>query len=155
MEPSERAMLVRRGNELFNSGDYKNALKIFVATSYKDGISRIASYFEHEKNDPVAALKLYKKADMNGNVEKIAYAMAQVIRRLLEEDKQEEARKQGVSVNIGSKFSGQAPTMLPSEAVRIARQKMGLPPIQAHSLAEKDGRMRSWQPITISRRDLE
>lgn len=155
MDSSERAMLIRRGNELFNNGDTKNALKIYIATSYKDGIARVASHFERKNNDPVSALKLYKKAGMQGNVEKIAYSMAQTIRKLLEEDKVLLSQANGSPYNSGSKLSGQAPSMLPSEALRLAREKMGLPPEAALSPAEKDGRIRPWRPVTISRNQLE
>ena len=70
MERSERVMLIRRGNELFNNKDYKNSLKIYLAIDYQDGIARIASVMEHEKKDRITALKLYKRAKHNSNVEK-------------------------------------------------------------------------------------
>ncbi|MGL5255139.1 MAG: hypothetical protein ACRC9L_09140 [Brevinema sp.] len=136
MDQTERAMLIRRGNELLNTGDTKNALKIFLATDYKDGIARVASIFEHEKRDPVSAIKLYKKAGLNGNVEHLAYTIAQVLRRLLAEDKQDS----------GSKLSGRAPDMLPSEAVRIAKERLA---------PQKKEIVEPWRPITISRSRLE
>ena len=89
MDTTERAMLIRRGNELFNGKDYKNALKIFIAVEYKDGIARMAGVMEHEKKDKVTALKLYIKSGMRGNVEKLSYEMAQTVRFLVKEDKED------------------------------------------------------------------
>ena len=109
MDSTERAMLIRRANELFNARDYKNSLKIYLATAYKDGISRIASIMEHEKRDKVTALKLYKKAGLHGNVEKLAWDMAQAIRKMLDEDKMTAAQNKGQNDNSSSKISVQAP----------------------------------------------
>lgn len=153
MTPSERAMLIRRGNELFNHKDYKNALKIYIAVEYKDGIARMASIMEHEKKDRITALKLYKKAGLHGNVEKLAYAMAQAIRLLIKEDKQEEATQKGVNFDTGYKVSGQAPSMLPHEAIAIAREKMGLAKNTLPTPYNKE--ITPWKPLTLSQKELD
>lgn len=153
MDQAERVMLIRRGNELFNQKDYKNALKIFIAVSYSDGIARVASILEHEKKDRVAALKLYKTAGMKGNVEKLAYEMAQAIRLLIKEDHVKDAHALGKNFNTGYKISGQAPEMMPHEVVKLAKQKLGINSSIA-SFPEKESNAIPWKPITISRTDL-
>ncbi|MGL4367002.1 MAG: hypothetical protein ACRCTQ_01790 [Brevinemataceae bacterium] len=153
MDKSERFLLISRGNELFQTKDYKNALKIFLATSYVEGIANIADVMYHEKKDPVSALKLYKKAGKESNVEKLSYEMAQLVRLMIKEDKVLEAQKLGKDFNTGYKVSGQTPKILPTEAVKIAKERLGIHP--AVSQAEKDGRVQDWKPITISRNELK
>ena len=154
MEASEKAMLVRRGNELFNNKDYKNALKIYLAVDNHSGIARIASIIEHEKKDRVTALKLYKKAKHHANVDKLAYEMAQAIRLLIKEDKENEALAKGENFNPGYKISGQAPTMLPHEALQKAKVKLGIKSEKIF-FTESNKEIIPWRPIIISKKDLD
>ncbi|MGL4389003.1 MAG: hypothetical protein ACRCTJ_06405, partial [Brevinema sp.] len=124
MDHSERLMLVRRANELFTHRDYKNALKIYMAVSDFEGVGKVANVLEKEKKDRVAALKLYKHAGMQDNVERLAYEMAQAIRFLIKEDLRKNAQNSGQNFNEGSKISGQAPTILPHEALLKAKEKL-------------------------------
>lgn len=87
MDEEERISLIRRGNELFNKKDYKNALKIFLATNYKDGIIRVADYLYFDKGDKISAIKLYKKAGHQKVIDDFAEKASDIIRMLLEEDK--------------------------------------------------------------------
>lgn len=87
MENDERISLIRRGNELFNSGDYKNSLKIFLMTDYKDGIIRVADYLYFDKKDKVNAVKLYKRAGHQKIIDEFSERAAQLIKLLLEEDR--------------------------------------------------------------------
>ncbi len=153
MDSSEKIMLIRRGNELFNNKDYKNALKIYLAVDYKDGIARMAGILEHEKKDLVAALKLYKKAGMHGNVEKIAYDMAQTVRFLIKEEKELSAAQNGENYNSGSKLSGQAPAMLPHEALMRAKINLGIfeNPVSKRYQQE----ITVWKPEVISKEELD
>lgn len=93
MDDEERISLIRRGNELFNNKDYKNALKIFIATDYKDGIIRVADYLYFEKNDKISAIKLYKKAGHQKVIDDFAQKAAYLIRMMLDEDKEKEKLK--------------------------------------------------------------
>ena len=94
MDDSERVELIRRGNEYFNAKDYKNALKVFLTTSYNDGIIRVADYLYFDKKDNISAVKLYKKAGHQKVIDEFAERAAQIIRSFLEEDKKlEEERK--------------------------------------------------------------
>lgn len=150
MDAKEKAMLIRRGNELFNARDYKNALKIYLAVDYKEGIARMAAIMENEKKDNVTALKLYKKAGYQSNVEKLAYSMAQAVRFLLKEDKQLVAQQKGENFDMGYKVSGQSPAMISSEAIRIAKDRLGLNDVKIN---KKE--VESWRPIIISRSELD
>ncbi len=154
MERSERVMLIRRGNELFNNKDYKNSLKIYLAIDYQDGIARIASVMEHEKKDRITALKLYKRAKHYSNVEKLAYQMAQAIRLMIKEDKENEALVKGENYNTGYKISGQAPTMLPHEALIRAKAALGIKPEKIH-FSESDKDIVPWRPIILSKKELD
>jgi hypothetical protein len=87
MEENDRIALIRRGNELFNNGDIKNALKIFLATSYQDGIVRVADHLFYEENNKIAAIKLYKKAGYQKRIDEFAEKAALTIRIWLESDK--------------------------------------------------------------------
>ncbi|MGL4676986.1 MAG: hypothetical protein ACRCWI_04900 [Brevinema sp.] len=153
IDTSDKIILIRRGNELFTNRDYKNALKIFLAIDYKEGIAKIASVLEHEKKDLVAALKLYKKAGLYDSADKIAYSIAQTVRFLIQEDKKREALQKGENFNTGSKISGQAPTMLPHEALIIAKQKLGI--IQNTILQKYQQNISAWKPQVISKKDID
>ncbi len=89
MDNEDRIALIRRGNELFNTGDLKNALKIFLATDYKDGIIRVADHLYYEDKQTVPAIKLYKKAGLTRKVEEFAEKAAFTIQLFLQEDKEQ------------------------------------------------------------------
>ncbi len=87
MDNSERVAFIRKGNELFNQGDYKNSLKIFLATDYKDGIIRVADYLYFDRHDKIGAVKLYKKAGHKKVLDDFVEKAAAIIRMYLSEDK--------------------------------------------------------------------
>ncbi|NPV00341.1 MAG: hypothetical protein HPY53_03060 [Brevinematales bacterium] len=87
MTEEDRIGLIRQGNELFNRGDFKNSLKIFLATDYKDGIIRVADHLYYEEKQQISAIKLYKKAGSQRKVEEFAEKAAVTIHMLLESDK--------------------------------------------------------------------
>ncbi len=84
MDDKERTELIRKGNEFFNLGNYTEAEKIFVATMYKDGLTRIADYFFYDKKMPISAYKYYKLAgrqDMINQIfERMVFAMKKMLR---------------------------------------------------------------------------
>jgi hypothetical protein len=76
----QRAALIRRGNELFNKGEFGLAQRIFITTKYSDGLIRMGDHYA-KGGKPLEALRSYwlapapdKSAAM---VEKIAHVMKQ------------------------------------------------------------------------------
>jgi hypothetical protein len=58
LDREKRAALIRKGNELFNEGDYGFAQRIFVTTRYSDGMIRLGDTFA-TGGTPLDALRLY------------------------------------------------------------------------------------------------
>ncbi len=86
MNDEDRLNLIRRGNELFNKGDFKNALKIFLVTNYQDGIVRVADHLYYDEKDEIGAIKLYKRAGYQNRVNEFAEKAALTIKLWLAED---------------------------------------------------------------------
>ncbi len=91
MDNKDRSALIRRGNELYNNGDFKNALKIFLATEYQDGIVRVADHLYYEDENTIGAIKLYKKAGYQRKIDEFAEKAAVTIQAWLAEDKEKMA----------------------------------------------------------------
>jgi hypothetical protein len=58
LSSTQRIALVRKGNELYNSGRVEEAKKIFITTRYGDGLTRVGDYY-WEKGEPLEALRMY------------------------------------------------------------------------------------------------
>ena len=52
----QRAALIRKGNELFNKGEFGLAQRIFITTKYSDGLIRIGDHFA-KGGKPLEALR--------------------------------------------------------------------------------------------------
>ncbi|MFW5799171.1 MAG: hypothetical protein ACOCV8_00025 [Spirochaetota bacterium] len=83
---SERIEYIRKGNELFNKGKYKEAEQLFMAANYRDGILRIANRYFYELKKPLVALKFYYKIGAKERVEEIKERMIFALRKLMKED---------------------------------------------------------------------
>jgi hypothetical protein len=84
----KRVALIRKGNELYNKGDFDLAKKIFVTARYSDGLIRIGdSYVKDGKH--LEALRMYWLAPAPEKTAAIAEQMAQVMRKWLSEEKTE------------------------------------------------------------------
>ena len=83
MDQKERIELIRRGNELFNSGDIKRASALFIKTSYRDGLTRIADYLYFDKRQPLNALPYYRMVNRHDRVNEIFERMVFALGRLL------------------------------------------------------------------------
>ncbi|MFO7850650.1 MAG: hypothetical protein R6V67_11880 [Spirochaetia bacterium] len=83
--PQKKTTLIRKGNELFNSGDIKTAKRIFLTTGYSYGIERIGDYYR-EKGEPYEALRMYWLAPSVKKREQLVKEMSQVIRTWLSEE---------------------------------------------------------------------
>ena len=80
----QKAILNRKGNELFNKGRIEEARRIFITTGYSDGLTRVGDIYQ-KKNETLKALKLYVLAHNKTKVEPIYEKMAGIISILLQE----------------------------------------------------------------------
>lgn len=82
----QRVLLIRKGNELFNSGDVLKAKKIFIAMGYCDGLIRLGDYYE-SKGEFFEAFRMYKMAPAESKTAVMIEQMAYIVRHWLSEDK--------------------------------------------------------------------
>ncbi|MGL4370705.1 MAG: hypothetical protein ACRCUT_13690 [Spirochaetota bacterium] len=71
MDEKQRVALIRKGNELYNEGKLEDAIKIFSATGYKDGLTRVGDYYFFDKKMPIIAYKYYKLAGRKDRIDDI------------------------------------------------------------------------------------
>ena len=82
----KRAALIRKGNELYNKGELALAQRIFVTTSYSDGLIRMGDrYLKGGK--PLEALRMYLLAPAPDKSEAVIGQIAQVMHHWLAEGK--------------------------------------------------------------------
>lgn len=93
LTPKERLQLIRHGNELFNRGEIEKAARIFITTSYKDGLIRIGDYYYFERKEPLKAFKYYLEAKYEKRINELTERMARVLKRWLNEDSTDPERK--------------------------------------------------------------
>jgi hypothetical protein len=86
MDEKERAALIRKGNEFFNDGKIDDASKIFIATKYRDGLTRVGDYFFFDKRMPLFAFKYYKLAERKDRVDDIFMRMMTAFKSLVKGD---------------------------------------------------------------------
>jgi len=87
LTPKERIVLIRKGNEFLNKGYIEKASKIFVTTSYKDGLIRIGDYYYFDKKNPFKALHFYLEAKYEKRIRELTERMAIILKKWLNEDK--------------------------------------------------------------------
>ncbi len=80
----KRAALIRKGNELFNKGDFALAQRIFVTTRYSDGLIRLGDHYV-KGGRPLEALRAYWIAPAPDKAAVIVEQIAQVMKRWLSE----------------------------------------------------------------------
>lgn len=85
VDPSTRALLIRRGNDFFSSGNIKAAEKIFVTTDYKDGLVRLGDYYFTSGNIYNAA-KMYFMSGNESKIKLFSEKCAKIIQIMLEEN---------------------------------------------------------------------
>jgi len=78
----QKAALNRKGNILFNSGDFEGAKRIYLTTGYSDGIVRIGDHYK-SKGRPLDALKMYWIAPDRNKAEPIIMQLSVVIQNML------------------------------------------------------------------------
>mgnify|MGYP003595362834 FL=1 len=84
MTEKERVALIRKGNELYNAGKIEEAIRIFTATGYKDGLTRVGDMFFFDKKMPIIAYKYYKLAGrtdrINDIFERMIFALQSLVK---------------------------------------------------------------------------
>ena len=86
-KPAIRLKLIRKGNELFNQGKYREAEKIFLTVKYVDGLIRLGDYYYFEKKDAIHALKLYLRSGYKKKINEVLESIATIIKIWLKETK--------------------------------------------------------------------
>jgi len=85
VDSSQKAALIRRGNQLFNEGNISTAQKIFLTLGYTDGIIRAGDY-HYKKADYWEAYRLYSLAPSESRKVFLIERMASVIREWMKDD---------------------------------------------------------------------
>jgi hypothetical protein len=85
ISPEKRAALVRKGNELFNRGEFGLAQRIFLTTKYSDGLIRIGDRYA-KGGEPLSALRFYWLAPAPDKAAAIVEKIARVMQQWLAEE---------------------------------------------------------------------
>lgn len=82
MTEKERVALIRKGNELYNEGKIEEAIRIFTATGYKDGLTRVGDKYFFDMKMPIIAYKYYKLAGRTDRINDIFARMVFALQAL-------------------------------------------------------------------------
>lgn len=85
LSSEQKAVLNRRGNQLFNEGFINEAERIFITTGYSDGLTRVGDYYAAQKKT-LEALRLYYLAKNKRKSEPIIASFVQIIKMLVNND---------------------------------------------------------------------
>jgi hypothetical protein len=86
---SQKVVLNRKGNVLYNSGDIEGAKRIFLTTGYSDGLMRIGDYYKTQGRT-LDALRMYWIAPDHNKSQPILMQLSEVIKALLQEQGNQE-----------------------------------------------------------------
>lgn len=81
----QKAQLNRKGNIFFNEGNIESAKRIFLATGYSDGLSRVGDKY-YEEGKQLEALKLYYLAHNKRKTEPLFEAVSQLLKIFIEKE---------------------------------------------------------------------
>ncbi|MDR2194048.1 MAG: hypothetical protein LBP19_06230 [Treponema sp.] len=84
LNSTQKAVLNRKGNILYNSGDIEGAKRIFLTTGYSDGLVRIGNYYK-TKGRLLDALRMYWIAPDHTKVDSIVVQLSEIIKELIYE----------------------------------------------------------------------
>jgi hypothetical protein len=85
MDPAQKVILNRRGNQLLNAGDTEAARRIFMTTGYSDGLIRVGDRYEAEGKS-LEALRMYWLAPDKKKAEVLIARMSAFIQNLVHEE---------------------------------------------------------------------
>lgn len=85
IEGAQKAALNRKGNMLFNSGRVEEARRIFLTTSYSDGISRVGDYYRGQ-GKMLEALKMYWIAPDRNKADPLIMQLSEIIKQFIHEE---------------------------------------------------------------------
>jgi len=94
MESPQKAVLNRKGNQMYNDGNVEGAKKVFLTTRYSDGLSRVGDYYKSQ-NRPLEALQMYWLAPDRTKSQPLIEQLAAVLRGLIPEDEEYGAFQEG------------------------------------------------------------
>lgn len=89
LSSADKAVLNRKANEAFNNGNIEAARRIYTATGYSDGLTRVGDRYM-EKKRPLTALKQYILAHNSRKTSPMYGNIAQIISAMLSSDKGEQ-----------------------------------------------------------------
>jgi hypothetical protein len=84
IDSSQRALLNRKGNMLFNEGNAEGARRIFLTTGYSDGLSRIGDHYR-KQGRVIDALQMYRIAPNKRKADELTMKIALLIKSMLTE----------------------------------------------------------------------
>ncbi len=85
LSSEQKVLLNRKGNMLFNEGDYAGAQRLFITTGYSDGLSRIGDRYKKDGDD-LTALRFYFLSHSTSKSEPIIENIAKVISKILNDN---------------------------------------------------------------------
>ncbi len=89
---AQKALLNRKGNALFNTGDIEAARRIFLATGYSDGLCRVGDSYLNAGR-AIDALRMYWLAPDKKKAEGLIQKLSRVVQKVLEEEEGDDTKR--------------------------------------------------------------
>jgi len=85
LSPHQRVQLIRKGNELFKTGETELARKLFLTLRYTDGIIRVGDLY-YNQGKPIEALEMYRLAHAQDKVDFLILRFTKIIKQWIQND---------------------------------------------------------------------
>ncbi len=85
LSSEEKALLNRKGNVFFNEGNIQMARRVFLATGYSDGLTRVGDSFL-KQGDELSALKMYWLAHNKSKSSALIQKAANIVSALISDE---------------------------------------------------------------------